>query len=458
MTKSMKILAASGQLGYGIPEDPFKRGVAAGPDVIGADMGSIDPGPYCLGSGNMVVAGEGLRRDLRMVLEAARETGAPLLMGSAGTAGRRSQLDAVLEVVESVARERGLSFKTAVIPADVPRDVVKRRLKAGEIEPCGVVPALTEKNVDEATGIVAQMGVEPFQRAIEMGAEVVIAGRACDTSMFAAIPLMHGFERGPAMHMAKLIECCSSCADPGGREAAMGVIGDGFFEVESMDPRQRCSPVSVAAHALYEQSNPFQLEEPGGIIDLTQSRYEQVGDRKVRVTGSVWRPTDRYFVKMEGARLSGYRFVALCGIRDERMIAEVDGVAEETHRIVARTFAGTIDPADYVVQFRMYGKNAVLGALEPTPQVAGVREMFVMIDVVGRTEAIAKTVCGVAKQFFLHLRYPGILCTSGNVANPFSPDVLSAGPVYEFNVYHLMPVADPCELFPIEMRTVGGLR
>jgi hypothetical protein len=458
MSNTMKVLAASGQLGYGIPEEPFKRGVAAQPDVIGADMGSIDPGPYCLGSGNMVVAGEGLRRDLRMVLEAAKETGAPLLMGSAGTAGRRSQLESILEVVESVSRERGLSFKLAVISSDIPHDVVKRSLKAGQIEPCGIVPELTEKDIDEATGIVAQMGVEPFQRAIQMGADVVIAGRACDTSMFAAIPLMRNFEKGPAMHMAKLIECCSSCADPGGREAAMGVIGDGYFEVESMDPRQRCTSVSVAAHALYEQSNPFQLEEPGGIIDLTQSRYEQVDDRKVRVTGSVWRPTERYSVKMEGARLAGHRFVALCGIRDERMIAQVDGVAEETRKIVSRTFSGSIDPSEYVLQFRMYGKNGVLGALEPTPTVAGVREMFVMIDVVGTTEAIAKTVCGVAKQFFLHLRYPGILCTSGNVANPFSPDVLSAGPVYEFNVYHLLPVADPCELFPIEMRQIGGSR
>ncbi len=46
MSNTMKVLAASGQLGYGIPEEPFKRGVAAQPDVIGADMGSIDPGPY----------------------------------------------------------------------------------------------------------------------------------------------------------------------------------------------------------------------------------------------------------------------------------------------------------------------------------------------------------------------------------------------------------------------------
>ena len=59
MKPELKILAASGQLGYGIPEEAFRRGVAAAPDVIGADMGSIDPGPYCLGSGETVVAGPG---------------------------------------------------------------------------------------------------------------------------------------------------------------------------------------------------------------------------------------------------------------------------------------------------------------------------------------------------------------------------------------------------------------
>ncbi|MBI3042013.1 MAG: acyclic terpene utilization AtuA family protein [Betaproteobacteria bacterium] len=452
----MKILAASGQLGYGIPEEAFRRGVARQPDVIGADMGSIDPGPYCLGSGEMVVAGEGLRRDLRMVLEGAKETGAPLLMGSAGTAGRRSQLDGVVEVVESVAKERGIKLRLATIPADIPKEVVRKHLRAGDIEPCGTVPALTEEELDRATGIVAQMGVEPFQRAIEMGAEVVIAGRACDTSMFAAIPLMKGYDKGLTMHMAKLIECASACADPGGRDASMGVMGDGYFVVESMHPRQRCTPVSVAAHALYEQSDPFQLEEPGGIIDLAESRYEQIDERRVRVTGSVWRPSSRYCVKLEGARHTGFRYLAMGGIRDPRMIAATDSVAEETRQIVSRTFVGSIDPSDYTLTFRIYGKDAVLGPVEPTPSMAQAHEIFVLIDVVGRTELIAKSVCGVAKQFFLHLRYPGILCTSGNIAHPFSPDVLAAGAVYEFNIYHLMPAGDPCALFPIQMRTIGG--
>lgn len=452
--KPLRCLAASGQLGYGIPEQPFRNGVAQGPDFIGADMGSIDPGPYCLGSGEMVVGGEALRRDLRMVLEAARETGAPLLMGSAGTAGRRTQLDAVLSVIESVARERGLKFNLAVIPADVTPERVKQSLKAGNLRPCGPAPELTSDEVDRATGIVAQMGVEPFQQALEQGADIVVAGRACDTSMFAAIPIMRGFDRGLTMHMAKLIECCSSCAEPGGREAAMGTIAEDHFVVESMDPRQRCTPVSVAAHALYEQANPFQLEEPGGVIDLTASRYEQLDDRRVKVTGSLWRPSDGYWVKLEGARLTGHRFIAMGGIRDPRMIDEVDTVADETRQIVRRTFDGLIDPADYSLLFRIYGRDAVMGPTEPTPKCDS-HEIFAMIDVVGRTPEIAKTVCGVAKQFFLHLRYPGILCTSGNVAHPFSPDVMSAGTVYEFNVHHLLRVDDPCALFPVELREVG---
>ena len=349
MKPALKILAASGQLGYGIPEDAFRAGVAQQADVIGADMGSIDPGPFCLGSGQVGAGGEALRRDIRMVLEAHKHTGAPLLMGSAGTAGRRPQLDAVVEVVEvveSVARERGLSFRMAVIGADIPNDVSVRSITAGTVKPCGVVPQLTSAEVPRSTGVVAQMGVEPFQRALEMGAEVIVASCSCDTSMFAAIARMRGYDPDATMHLAKLIECCSSCADPGGREAAMGVIGDGWFTVESMGPRQRCTPVSVAAHALYEQSDPFLLEEPGGVIDLTGSRYEQVDERRVRVTGSLWRPADPYYVKMEGARLTGQRCIARCGIRDPRMIAALDSVQAETRRIVARTFADSIAPLD----------------------------------------------------------------------------------------------------------------
>ena len=37
----LRILSASGQLGYGIPEPAFRAGIARKPHLIGADMGSV---------------------------------------------------------------------------------------------------------------------------------------------------------------------------------------------------------------------------------------------------------------------------------------------------------------------------------------------------------------------------------------------------------------------------------
>ena len=51
------------------------------------------------------------------------------------------------------------------------------------------------------------MGAEPFIRALEQGADVVLAGRASDTAIFASVPLMRGFPAGLAWHAAKILEC-----------------------------------------------------------------------------------------------------------------------------------------------------------------------------------------------------------------------------------------------------------
>jgi len=41
----LRILSASGQLGYGIIEKAFRAGLERDLHLIGADMGSVDPGP-----------------------------------------------------------------------------------------------------------------------------------------------------------------------------------------------------------------------------------------------------------------------------------------------------------------------------------------------------------------------------------------------------------------------------
>ena len=88
----LKILAASGQLGYGIPEPALQAGFARQPHAIAADMGSVDPGPSYLGSGRMATTSAMTKRDITLVLEGARRLDVPLLIGSAGTAGTTAQL------------------------------------------------------------------------------------------------------------------------------------------------------------------------------------------------------------------------------------------------------------------------------------------------------------------------------------------------------------------------------
>ena len=70
--RAMRLVGASGQLGYGVPTPAFDAALARQPDLIGADMGSIDIGPTYLGKGEMATSPAATRRDLRKLLHGAR--------------------------------------------------------------------------------------------------------------------------------------------------------------------------------------------------------------------------------------------------------------------------------------------------------------------------------------------------------------------------------------------------
>ena len=122
------------------------------------------------------------------------------------------------------------------------------------------------------------MGTEAFCRALQADADVVIAGRACDTAVFAAVPALLGCAMGPAMHMAKIIECASLCCVPGGRDPILATLEGDSFVLESMDPERRATAMSVAAHSLYEQSDPDRVAEPEGVLLVRSARYEEIDD------------------------------------------------------------------------------------------------------------------------------------------------------------------------------------
>ena len=444
----LRVLSASGQLGYGVPEAAFNEGVKRNPHFIGADMGSIDPGPYYLGSGNIATSEAQTRGDLTALLRGARSINVPLIIGTAGCAGASPHLDKVLALVREVARDEGLHFKLASIRADMPRDAVKRAIRDGKVKPLGAIADLTEADVDASTQLVGQMGIEAFQRALNAGADVVIAGRACDTAVYAAIPGMLGYALGPAMHMAKIVECASLCTTPGGRDALLGTLEGESFIVDSMNPIRHASPMSVAAHSLYEQDDPYRVYEPEGTLHVDSARYEQLDAHRCRISGARWEPARQFTVKIEGAAKVGERALMLAGCADPRAIAAMKEILPAVEKTVRELTAKTVKEP-FQVFHRVYGIDGVFNW--PSPPATLPREVFVMVEIIAQTAEAAKSVATVFKQFLLHHGFPGRISTGGNLAFPFTPPEVVTGPAYRFSAYHVMEADDLPALFPLSV-------
>lgn len=450
--RTLKIVGATGQLGYGVPEPAFGEALKRRPDMIGADMGSTDIGPTFLGSGEMATSPEQTRADLKKLLLGARSIDAPLILGSAGSAGAAPHLDAVLGMLREIAAAEGLSFRMASIRSDIPADTVAAAIGEGRVRAMGVLPDLTAEAAHSAAHLVGQAGTEAFVRALETDPDVIVAGRACDTGIYAAIPEWLGFEPAAATHMAKIVECASLCCLPGGRDPIMATLdGDGFV-LESMNPARVATPMSVAAHSLYEQGDPYSITEPAGSVWVKDVRYTAVDERRTRVQGAEWRPAATPTIKLEGAAYVGERAVLLAGSADPRFISRIKSVLDEVQDVVAGLMQPDGGAPDYDLFFRTYGLDAVFPW--PDPPAEPPREVFILGECIAPSQARAMAVVKSTKQYLLHHGFPGRLSTSGNIAFPFTPPELSAGPAYRFNIYHLMEVDDLAPHFPVEVEEV----
>ncbi|MCW2241404.1 DUF1446 domain-containing protein [Azospirillum canadense] len=441
---AITVLTPTGTLGYGFGDEALARGMALGPAVIAVDAGSTDPGPYYLGSGKPLVSDVSIKRELTALIRAGRRAGIPVIVGSAGGAGSGVQVDRTAALVRAIAREQGLRFRLATIRSDIPIERAKRAVAAGEIVDFEAGTPLTGKILDETVALVAQMGHEPICAALEGGADVIIAGRACDDSVIAAFPIWRGADPALAIHMGKILECGAFSAEPFAMDVMLGTLDSDGFLLEPGSLARRASVKSVAAHSLYERENPFRQSGPGHEIDLSGCRFEQVGDRQVRVRGARLAETPDYCVKLEGARLAGYRSIAIAGIRCPTTIRALDGILADVREKALAYFA----PAPLGVVFHVYGRDGVMKELEP--ETAAQREVGLVIEVTAGDQELAHAACHQISGAMLHYHYPGVVNTSGNLAFPYSPSDLDLGPVYEFSAYHLMKADSPTELFPIQ--------
>ena len=447
--EEFKILSTTAILGYGFPIASFEEGIKRKPHLIAVDAGSTDPGPYYLGAGVSFTDRGAVKRDLEIMIKAGVDNGIPVCIGTAGGSGGEPHVRWNREIIEEIARENDLHFKLALIHSELPKDMIINALGAGKVTPLDPAPVLTVEAINNTSRIVAQMGVEPFIEAYKNGAQVILSGRAYDPAVFSSLAVYKGYDMGLATHLGKILECAAICAIPGsGSDCMFGYIGADYFRIEPLSSVRKCTTVSVAAHTLYEKSDPCILPGPGGHLDLTETKFEQETENIVRVIGSRFIPRESYTLKLEGARKIGYRTVSIAGTRDPVMMEKIDDIIAGVKERVADNFRDK--EIVYNLNFIVYGRDGVMGKLEPLRESFKSHEFGIIIEAVADTQELANTICATARSTMLHFGYEGRRATAGNLAFPYSPSDFKAGEVYEFSVYHLLHVDDPASVFPIE--------
>ncbi len=308
------------------------------------------------------------------VLPACAERGIRILtnMGAANPAAAAS---AVCELARSLGHG-GLTV--AAVTGDDVLEVVRRGSFAIDEsgEPAGRLG-------DRLVSANAYLGAEPLVEALSVGADVIIAGRVADPSLFVAPP---AFEFGWSMSdwprlgrgtlAGHLLECGGQVtggyfADPG--VADVGGLARLGFPLAELDESGDVVITKVAGSGgavtvatcteqlLYEIQDPSAYLTPDVTADFSRVEVAQLGPDRVRATGAGGRP------RPEMLKVSlGYRD----GFIGEGQISYAGPGALERGRlalaIVEERFR-LIGLAADSARFDLIGVNALAGTLAPAP-------------------------------------------------------------------------------------------
>jgi hypothetical protein len=276
---------------------------------------------------------------------------------------------------------------------------------------------------------------------LKAGVDVIVAGRACDTAIYAAPCIYEGYDEALSFHMAKIMECGAMCCEPvAAADVMQAYMSRDYFDLRPASPKRKCLVERAAAHTMYEQTNPYKIYEPDGVIDLEGSSFEQLDERTVRIRGARFTEAKEKTLKLEGVKCVGYRTVCIAGIYDPMTIRNIGYIEGVVSNFVKENSGLSSD--DYTLTFRKYGGED--------------SSLAVIIDCVGKTQELADTVCSLARSRMLHCDYEGRKSSAGNLAFPFSPSDIHVGAVYEFSVFHLAKVDSLSETVSTEILEVRG--
>jgi hypothetical protein len=396
-----RVVSACCALGYGYPRESLRHALGERIDAIVCDAGSMDAGPYYLGTGNAYFERDAVKADYHHMVEAAQEFGCPAILGSSGMAGGNRNLDGMIEIAKEVFSELGIrDAKVAIIRSEIDSEIVIREFRKGALRPTGAGPELSADSLRESV-IVGQMGVHPLITALESGAQFILAGRSCDSALFASDMIRRGIDAGLAYHAGHILESGALACDPGSpSDCLVGeVYDDGSVLFVAPNPSRRCTASSIAVHALYQECHPQLQFYPEGILTMEKtkffsrdSRSAGIRDSRLVRAGKPW----PWSIKLEGARRLGPRKASLL-------------------------YIGATDLSNIPDDVLVYGRNGVQATHVSGPQ----RELGIIVETVDSSVENAVLLATLVSRELVHHAYPGRRGNTGNIAYPLSPDVVS---------------------------------
>ena len=441
------ILVPAGALGIPYDREALKRGLEHKPDLIAIDGGSTDSGPFYLGTGNSKYSRAATKADWADLMAARNIAGVPLLIGTAGTSGADSAVDWMLDITLEIAKERGETLKIATLKSGQEKQATIKAYTEGAITPLEGAPDLDIQILEQTTNIVALAGTEQIEAALASGADIIIAGRATDTAIIAALPIARGCHKGAAWHGAKIAECGALATTNPNSGVILMRFDESGFTITPLAEDTTATPYTVSAHMLYENADPYILHEPGGWLDVREARYTALDEVSVRVEGGIWHNTKPYTVKLEAARRAGFQTVSFVLVRDAHYREHIDDWVTALSASFQKK-AVRSGLSDTKLELRVIGRNATLGALEKLDISAG--EVGVMAIFTSPTQQQANEAAKLLNPDLLHLPLTPHE-PMPTFAFPFSPPEMDRGASYEFCLHHIMAIDDPLSAFRLEI-------
>jgi Domain of unknown function (DUF4387)/Acyclic terpene utilisation family protein AtuA len=393
-----RVIAPCRALGYGFPRQSFETALDGRVDAIVCDAGSVHAEPFFLGAGASYFAPHEVRADLERIVAGAHRTGCPVILGSAGSGGGDRNVAATARILTEVFAQLGIENTTvATISSEVPSARLIANLSDGTLSPLGRGIGLNEEALRQST-IVGHMGVHPIMSALDGGAQYVIAGRACDASIFAADMIRRGINPGLAYHVGHVLQCGATACEPGSPADCLvaEIYDDGWALFIPPNPQRRCTVHSIASHSLYEESHPQLQVYPEGVLNTEATEFYARDARVAGIRGSrLVRGRARWSIDLEGVRRIGHRRLSLLYIDP----ADVDKI-----------------PADLLV----YGRKGV----QLTPEPYRMEEMGILIEATAVTSESAVLLASAFTHDLCQFAYPGRSSAAGNIAYPLIPGAL----------------------------------